>query len=76
MQIATLAYVVVIATLSFAKPAHAYIDPGTGTLIVQSLIGGAAAAVTVGSVYLAKIRSFISRLIGREPSEGRSGPQE
>lgn len=58
-----------VAMLTSALPAHAYLDPGTGTLIVQSIIGGAAAAMTIASVYIARIRNGFSRLMGREPSE-------
>jgi hypothetical protein len=58
-----------VAMLTSALPAHAYLDPGTGTLIVQSIVGGAAAAMTIAGVYISRIRNGFSRLIGRELSE-------
>ena len=41
--------------------AYAYIDPGTGSIILQALIGGIAAAGMVISVYWSKIKSFFSK---------------
>jgi len=68
--------VAAIASLASAMPAHAYIDPGTGTLIVQSLIGGAAAAMTVASVYMTKIRDTFRRLTGGESGDKDPGQQQ
>lgn len=69
MQKQNIFFLAVIASLAGTMPAQAYIDPGTGTLIVQSLIGGAAAAMTIMSVYMTKIRSAFNRLLGREVSQ-------
>jgi hypothetical protein len=68
--------VAAIASLAGAMPAHAYIDPGTGTLIVQSLIGGAAAAMTVASVYMAKMREVFRRLTRSAAGDDHSGKQQ
>lgn len=35
----------------FAGPAHAYLDPGTGSLILQGLIAGIVAAGVVARLY-------------------------
>ena len=43
------------------RPAHAYIDPGTGSIILQSLIGGLVAAVFVARLYWEKIKSFFRK---------------
>ena len=45
-----------IATLAF--PAYAYLDPGTGSMILQMLIAGLAAAAVVGKLYWLKIKSY------------------
>jgi len=50
-----------------ASPAYAYLDPGTGSLILQGLIGGIAAGLAVISVYFRKIKAFILQLFGRPP---------
>ena len=40
---------------------HAYIDPGTGTIILQALIGGIVAAGAAVSFYWRKLKSFFSK---------------
>lgn len=47
-QIALLASV---ATLFCTGPAWAYLDPGTGSMMLQLLLGGIAAAMVVGKLY-------------------------
>lgn len=42
-------------------PAYAYLDPGTGTLILQSIIGGLAAAGAFASLYFQKLKTFFSK---------------
>ena len=46
-------------------PAYAYLDPGTGSLILQALIGGVAAAGAFASLYYQKIKLFLRRVISR-----------
>jgi len=75
MQNRTFPLVMAIIFLTSAMPAHAYLDPGTGTLIVQSLIGGAAAALTVAGVYITKIRSGFSRLFNRSAADKTTEPR-
>ncbi len=42
-------------------PAVAYLDPGTGSMIVQLLLGGIAGALVVGKLYWQRFKSFFSR---------------
>lgn len=60
--IAAVLYLVVLLT---AKPAYAYLDPGTGSMILQLLLGGVAGALMVGKLYFGKIQSFVAGLRGR-----------
>lgn len=41
--------------------AFAYLDPGTGSIIVQGVIGAIAGGLVVGRMYWAKVKSFFSR---------------
>lgn len=41
-------------------PAHAYLDPGTGSMILQLLLGGLAGLALVGKLYWAKLLSLFS----------------
>ena len=50
-----------VATLLFlalSQPAHAYLDPGTGSIILQALLGGAAGVMIAGRLYWSKIKGF------------------
>lgn len=44
-----------------ATPAHAYLDPGTGSMILQVLLGGIAGALVVVKLYWKKIKRFFLR---------------
>ncbi len=52
-----------------AKPAYAYLDPGTGSMILQLLLGAVAGALIVGKLYFEKIRSFVAGLLGRQDQD-------
>lgn len=66
------ALVLLIAT---AAPAHAYIDPGTGSIVLQALIGAAAAGMVVWRGYVARFMAWVklvgapARKDGRPPAE-------
>jgi hypothetical protein len=52
-----------------AAPAWAYIDPGTGSMMLQLLLGGVAGAMVVGKLYMQRAREFI-RNVGRRLRAG------
>ncbi len=41
--------------------AFAYLDPGTGSMILQLLLGGVAGAVAIGKLYWGSLKDFFSR---------------
>lgn len=41
-------------------PAFAYIDPGTGSMILQGIIGGVAGGLFIMRTYWAKVVAFFS----------------
>jgi hypothetical protein len=51
--------------LVLSVPAHAYVDPGTGSLAVQFLIGGAVALAFTIKTYYYAIRKKIRSMLGR-----------
>ena len=48
------------AFAALTAPAYAYIDPGTGSIILQGLIGGVAGGMYVLRTYWAKVTAFFS----------------
>jgi hypothetical protein len=45
--------------LSLSTPAYAYLDPGTGSMILQLLLGGAAGVAMVFKLYWHKIKTVL-----------------
>ncbi|OHC74266.1 MAG: hypothetical protein A3H92_09310 [Rhodospirillales bacterium RIFCSPLOWO2_02_FULL_58_16] len=46
-------------------PAHAYLDPGTGSILLQMILGGAAGAAVVLKLYWRRIISFFKSAPGK-----------
>jgi hypothetical protein len=49
---------VLMTVMLFAVPAHAYLDPGTGSMILQVILGGVAAASVALKLYWQRIKGF------------------
>ncbi|HEV2516781.1 MAG TPA: hypothetical protein VGV07_16105 [Devosia sp.] len=50
-----------VLTVASTAPAYAYLDPGTASMLLQGLIGGAVAAASVISIYWARLKGFVTR---------------
>ena len=53
-----LSLLVIALGFLFASPAHAYLDPGTGSTILQLLLGGVAGSMVVLNLYWARVKAF------------------
>lgn len=51
----------IVAIVISAAPAHAYLDPGTGSIILQLLLGGVAGGIVIVKLYWARLKSFFVR---------------
>lgn len=66
---AMLATLVMLIT---TRNAYAYLDPGTGSMLLQGIIGGIAAGFAVISLYLSRIKAFIrSRFSSKQDTEAK-----
>ena len=55
-------FIVAIIILAFwVTPAYAYLDPGTGSILLQGILAGIAAGITAISMYWKKIKAFFSK---------------
>lgn len=52
--------------ITFPTMAFAYLDPGTGSIILQAILGFIAAAVASISIYWTKFKSLISKLFNKK----------
>ena len=60
--------------LALPSTAHAYLDPGTGSYVVQLLIGGLLGGLFALGVFWRRVLAFIKRLFkhGSSDEESRS----
>ena len=58
--------------LAYAGPSHAYIDPGTGSIILQSILAGVAVAVGMLRIFWYRLKTFFvsSDDAGRDTDRG------
>ncbi len=52
-------------------PAQAYLDPGTGSLVLQAAIGVVAGSLVALRIYWGKIKSFFKRKNSRDGRDSR-----
>lgn len=50
-----------LAMLSVAAPAHAYLDPSTGSIILQATIGAIAGGTLFFRTFLHRVKSVFTR---------------
>ena len=62
----TLLACVALVWLLGTSPAYAYLDPGTGGMILQLLLGGFAGALVVGKLYFSKIKAICLSIFMRD----------
>ncbi len=62
-----IAGLIFFSAIGIASPAYAYLDPGTGSMLVQMLLGGVAGALVIGKLYWHRIKALFGR---RTPKNG------
>jgi hypothetical protein len=67
----SLGLMTVAALLIATRDAHAYLDPGTGSMLLQGLIAGIAAASVVLGGYWSKVKAFFSSAPKERKAQGR-----
>lgn len=63
-------FLAIVAFFALLKPAYAYIDAGTGSLILQALLGGVVGFSAFIKIYWMQIKLFFSRITsGKKATE-------
>jgi Na+/proline symporter len=62
-----LRYLLVLVLLGCASVAYAYLDPGTGSYIVQLLIGGLLGGLFAVGLFWRRVIAWLRRLFGPKP---------
>ena len=60
---------VIIFNCVFWTNAYAYIDPGSGSIILQAIIAALAGAGTAISIYWKKVKLFFSKIFKKKDNE-------
>ncbi len=71
LQVRLLPALATLALLCPAAGAQAYLDPGTGSIILQMLLGGVAGGLIIGKLYWERLRMFFGGLFS-----GANGPSD
>lgn len=61
-----------IVFILFTSESYAYLDPGTGSIILQVIIGFIATTVATISIYWNKFKLFISKLFKKKEKEKKN----
>ena len=65
--------VIILGNIVFPQRAHAYIDPGTGSLIIQLLIGTLVGGLVAVKMYWHRINRYIKKVFSRTKSDEEIG---
>lgn len=60
-KILALTFAGLSAIIFYSAPAYAYLDPGTGSIILQLLLGGVAGGLVIFKLYWVRLKSFFVR---------------
>ena len=63
------AFATIFLAASAVTPAYAYLDPGTGSMILQLMLGGVAGLMVVGKLYYRRAQDFFRSVAGRRRPE-------
>tara|TARA_B110001452_G_C15066111_1_gene372112 strand:- start:65 stop:271 length:207 start_codon:yes stop_codon:yes gene_type:complete len=61
-----LLYLITTISFLFATPVYAYLDPGTGGVILQAILAFVAASIATLSIYWTKFKLFLIKLFKKE----------
>ncbi len=67
-------FLALFGVLLLLREAHAYLDPGTGSMFLQLLIGSIAAGLLMINVYWEKVKSFFSSRFSKLRRSGDNSP--
>jgi len=59
-------FVTLIFNFFFINHAFAYLDPGTGGIILQALLGAIAAAASYCAFYWNKVKNFFKKIFNKK----------
>jgi hypothetical protein len=62
-------------TVAMIAPAHAYLDPGTGSIVLQAIIGGVAASMFILRSYFHRLKGWLGLVPNTADENSRAGKE-
>jgi len=62
-------YCIAAYSLIATRDAHAYLDPGTGSLLIQILVGAVLGASLTVKMWWYRVKEVVARVIGSSPDD-------
>jgi hypothetical protein len=62
----TILVALVLACLAFPRPAYAYLDPGTGSYILQLILAALLGAAFAVKLFWKDVKAFFGKLFSRQ----------
>jgi len=66
----------VYGTLGYPGTSHAYLDPGTGSILLQAIVGSVAAGAAVIGLYWRRLKSLFVRNKAITAEHSESGDKD
>ena len=68
-HLATVTVLVFLFYLTFPRTAHAYLDPGTGSFLIQMILAALLGVSVTIRIYWGKIKTFFVRLFQKDKND-------
>ena len=59
-------FIIVVINFFFINNAFAYLDPGTGSIILQAILGAIAAAASYCAFYWNKVKNLFKKILKKK----------
>ncbi len=66
---ATYLLIIAVVIISFIRNAYAYLDPGTGSFVIQMLIAAIVGALFALKLFWTRVKDFFKRLFGKKTED-------
>ena len=70
------AIIIFVIACFISAPAYAYLDPGSGSIILQGLLAAIAGALAAIKLYWNKLKGFFQSLAGKKKNSEKKNDHE
>jgi hypothetical protein len=74
MKRSTVALLALVVFLTSTLPAYAYVDPGTGSMLIQLVTGGVAGSLVLARLYWRRLKDKLTGKTSAPPADRDQPP--